>query len=503
MEIGDQIWSLLCLHCQDPEAFPHADSPDVRLNKASLSRLARTSKRMYDIVQPFVYHYYATGNLPVKIANGIEKDSTTYPSDDDKLPAFLRTVIQRPDLAAHATALQLVASENLRGCTADVLPVLTAASEVVGLSYGLRIVESLQKDESAPYTHPLTYYDAHKREEFRTGVHKWLEELTILLLPNIERLSITRDYIAEYFHLEESGRQLPALRTVALMGWYHVHEPMALFAAAPRLETLYAIGACALFDNNCWTEYGPWSLKLAGLRKLTVTDLKPLKDLELLLECCHALSELHFSHVHLHDYWDAAQLMLSLAPVKGQLRHLTLTWVPINYDSDPEEPDPYSYEWTLEYGKQHDTVDSFREFVNLEVLVIDQAALCQREDRLIPSDRLVNFLPASIREVHFYFVYRSFLAALETLAYEAPRRFPHLRVVHISLADRIEVHRVKELEDMRCFTRIAREVGIEVRWGTTQIGGLPWAAVRGLCPASDVTPFFSSYKISSYKRDVD
>lgn len=118
-------------------------------------------------------------------------------------------------------------------------------------------------------------------------------------------------------------------------------------------------------------------------------------------------------------------------------------------------------------------MDTFREFENLEVLAVDQAALRHLEDQLIPSDRLVNFLSISIREVHLYVLYRSFLAALGTLAYEAPRRFLHLCVVHMSITDRVEVHRAKELEDMRCFTSIAQEVGTEVRRSTTQIGGLP------------------------------
>ena len=43
---------------------------------------------------------------------------------------------------------------------------------------------------------------------------------------------------------------------------------------------------------------------------------------------------------------------------------------------------------------------------------------------------------------------------------------------------------------MRCFTSTAREVEIEVQGSTTQTGGLPWAAVRGLCPGSKVRPFF-------------
>lgn len=98
-EIGEQICPLLCLHCQNPESLPDAGSADVRFDKASLARLARTSKRMHGLVQPFVYHFYATGDLPWRIATGVSRDSKTYPSDDDK-----STVVQRPDLAADVKA---------------------------------------------------------------------------------------------------------------------------------------------------------------------------------------------------------------------------------------------------------------------------------------------------------------------------------------------------------------------------------------------------------------
>lgn len=153
---------------------------------------------------------------------------------------------------------------------------------------------------------------------------------------------------------------------------------MALFTTSPRLETLYAIGASSSNEQNVWTTDEPWTMRLAGLRKLTITDLELLDDLELLLGCCRALSELHFSFVDRDDYWEVAHLLRSLTPVQRQLRHLTLTWVPRNNDSDHEDPDPYSYEWALELGKQLDTVDTFRKFGKLEVLAVDQASLPAR-----------------------------------------------------------------------------------------------------------------------------
>lgn len=230
--------------------------------------------------------------------------------------------------------------------------------------------------------------------------------------PYLETLLVARDHACQYHHVEESGREVPTLRTAALLPYqsdYHIHEAMALFAAAPRLETLYSISASSHYGQNVWTTDDLWTLRLTELRKLAITDLEPLDDLELLLRCCRTLAELHFSFVDRRDYWDAAHLMPSLTPVKEQFRHLALTCVVKIMTPTRKTQIPTRMSGALELGKQLDTVDTFRRVENLEV-------------------------------------------------------------------------------------------GIEVRWSTTQIGGRPWAAVRGLGPGSNMTPFFSSHKISSYKR---
>ena len=76
---------------------------------------------------------------------------------------------------------------------------------------------------------------------------------------------------------------------------YHIHEGEHLYAAAPNLKTLYAMDPLATDEQNDFTTSHPWSLRLAGLRKLTLNNIQPLEDLELLLECCSSLAELHFS----------------------------------------------------------------------------------------------------------------------------------------------------------------------------------------------------------------
>jgi hypothetical protein len=67
---------------------------------------------MCAIAQPFVFHYYAIGNLPeIFVADQPcyaydDQPKTKDDFDDDLLPLFLRSVIQRPDLATCVEALQ-------------------------------------------------------------------------------------------------------------------------------------------------------------------------------------------------------------------------------------------------------------------------------------------------------------------------------------------------------------------------------------------------------------
>jgi hypothetical protein len=124
VELIRLICGHLCPHCQSPTVFPNADVDETRVAKASLARLSRTCKAMCAIAQPFVFHYYATGNLPeIFVADqpGYAYDDQRVSKDDfddDLLPLFLRSVIQRPDLAKCVQDLQLVDSpriEDLKG----------------------------------------------------------------------------------------------------------------------------------------------------------------------------------------------------------------------------------------------------------------------------------------------------------------------------------------------------------------------------------------------------
>jgi hypothetical protein len=121
--IAHLICCQLCAHCQCPAAFPNADTDDVIVSKASLGRLACTCKSMCAIAQPVVFHYFATWNLAL---TSLTPESAYYcfninrgvrPEDkrSNYLGAFLRSIVQRPDLARFVEALQLVACSDTLG----------------------------------------------------------------------------------------------------------------------------------------------------------------------------------------------------------------------------------------------------------------------------------------------------------------------------------------------------------------------------------------------------
>lgn len=98
------IFTNLCYHYQKPGNFVNADEHDVVENKKALARLCRTRKAICTIVQPILYHYYATGNIrkagmPYR---GHWNDVEAW--DYNFIPQFLHTIIAHPDLAERGKA---------------------------------------------------------------------------------------------------------------------------------------------------------------------------------------------------------------------------------------------------------------------------------------------------------------------------------------------------------------------------------------------------------------
>ncbi|KAK2049039.1 hypothetical protein LZ31DRAFT_591085 [Colletotrichum somersetense] len=196
------------------------------------------------------------------------------------LPEFLRSIISRPDLASQVKTLLLVETDEISGCTPDLAQLLSKTTKKLGAAEHAPTQEYLQTKIWQGFSgQPRTLMRIQRRR-----IHHWLEELAVLLSPNIERLFIARDSFVHYEHIEDSGASFPALKTITINGVsknQHVHEALALFKAAPNLESLSSL-QCSLFGGiSPWAMARPWNLKLQTVRRLVLNDIG-LEDLELL-----------------------------------------------------------------------------------------------------------------------------------------------------------------------------------------------------------------------------
>lgn len=409
VELIQRICAYLCHHCHRPDSFCHAETWDVRESKDALASLSATSSRFRAIAQPILFHYFATGNL-------IPRHPRDFPGRDSQLPLFIRSLIRRPDLAARVRALQLVQSHQFAqelNFHADCLrPVFE------------KVHHGLSDDPDYNYTKDRI---GQWLASDGTGHpdHQWLVQIPLLLVPNLETLSVARDF-ADYGILELGSGTLPSLRSIALQPLsepFHIHEAKALFAAAPNLEVLYALG-CGYKDPGNNPNYGmPFELRLGNLRKLVIEGVE-LYDLAMLLPSCPQLQELQYVRPDCEaEERDTVPLEV-LAPLQRTLRTLKFKFTQVQIGGDFPRMRPTMFT----------TIKSLRDFAALEELVIEQYAISCPTAPTPGGARLVDWLPPSVERVHFRDVEEAIplLAHLSVVASEAAERLPKLRSVRIT-----------------------------------------------------------------------
>lgn len=493
VEILQHICSFLCCHCQFPDQFPNADTGEVRTAKSALASLCAVSRSVHDAAQPILYHYYATGNLPI-----VYKDYTDFPEEDDKLPAFLHTIIRRPDLAQHVKALQLVSTQNISGCTRELVQIFNEASEKLGISVHRPKEEDWGESSRSDFAIEKPYYS--RPHMHALSVHHWLEELAILLLPNVTMLFVARDWPGEYSCIFESGRTLPSLKTLALIPNQldnHIFSADDLFKAARNLETLYAISCGAEMVSSSDDEFLLWYEHRQGssicglpvsLKKLVISGIEG-DDLALILEGCSEVIDLHY----ILDRGDRSSegcegLLDALNPISKTLQQLHIKM------SGPCEFESYlSFEDSL--PDNYATIETLERFTNLEKLVIDQASIyCPS----FPSDeascvRLAGLFPQSIQEISLTFVYKAFNEDLERLAQEAPWALPNLRTVRIMLVqddvDDADEESMDEFDWWGSLEPLFAASGIQFSCGKCRLGGPARTLVPGMTVGSTCVQF--------------
>ncbi|KXH42027.1 hypothetical protein CSAL01_07243 [Colletotrichum salicis] len=469
LELVEQVCSLLCFHCQHPGTFPDAGTDDYRLSKRALSRLCRVSRRICAVTRPFLFHDYATGGLPQGHDCGIGAQSSNRSqgeAHDDRLPLFLRSIIHRPDLASHIRTLQLVENDVISGCTPDLAPLLIKATEDAGV---------LRHAPSRGYLQTKIWSGFSGQPENllriqRRKIHNWLEELAILLSPNVAMLLVARDSFVDYEHIRDSRASFPALRTIMLRGVrknHHIYEASALFSAAPNLENLYSM-QCSLFDGQSpWTLIKPWTLKLANLRRLSLSEIG-FEDLSLLVKCCSKLEELAVTAKEIYrnsgiDYWDMSKLLQALDPIRHNLRKLHLSHASGRSSGEDSRP--------LAAGG---IAWCFRTFEHLEELAFDQAAI-DTSPRSAPLEdamglytgwSLAEVLPASIRQFEILHADQGCMGHLRRFAEESSFASPNLKVIQVKFDKPAGEGDI----DLNCIDSLIsrfKSLGIEMTWDNT------------------------------------
>ncbi|KAL0938349.1 f-box domain protein [Colletotrichum truncatum] len=499
LELIEQICSLLCFHCQKSGFFLDAESKDVRSAKTTLSSFCLVSRRVCAVAQPFLFHYYSAGNLPSAHNCNARADTRDVRRRGDKLPEFLCSIIRRPDLASHVKILQLVETDDISGLTPNLAPFLITASEQVGTAHLAPTQEHLQAE---------IWSKSRQHEGLRIvkrrGVHHWLEEMAILLSPNVQMIILARDSYCRYEHIRESGITLASLEAIALMGAkknQHVYEARDLFTAAPNLRTLYSI-KCSLFDGlSPWALSKPWMLSLKNLRRLVIADIG-FEDLGLLVACCPELRELELAATNIHrtggiNYWDVSKLLQTLQPVRHQLRKLRFTHSPSQRPGMEQVPRVNGASW------------SFREFTQLEELEFDQTVIsCRPRPTNTGGDTgfkvpMIEILPPSIKILHFLCVNKDFMKDFQSLFVETSHFLPLLKSVRVSLPHGIDKRDFgyNYIDEITSSFEIA---GVRIQWDSGDVGERPSTSTAGgtmlgsrLIPYFPIKPVIKSMEMLS------
>ncbi|OBT61321.1 hypothetical protein VE03_09524 [Pseudogymnoascus sp. 23342-1-I1] len=446
-EVLDRICYYLCFHCQNPGIFPNSDTKENRTDKVALARLCRASKRLNAVAQPTLFHYYAAGNLPRKANTDLGRTRQFFGEEDDKLPLFVRTLVSRPDLAACVTALQLQTSNAATDYTPETLDRFAQASRALGLATPTPL-----------YPEPNKYRSLLTRH--RRNIHRWLQALAIALTPRLEMLLHVLEDVTPYDYLEDSEVELPALKTVALRGShadYDLHDARPLIAAAPNLDTLYALDCGDPVENQSW-------LALGGVRKIVLDGLQPV-DMAETLSGCHSLQDLEY---YMYDWSESSLIIRALAPVMQDLRRLCLSRLPLlaktYHDMLP--------------GDDGVLMPSFYSLSNLEDLVIDQVFVYSKRSAPTDTGRLTGLLPRSIRSVHLTYVYKAINADLLHLAAAAPSRYPNLRSVKIGFVD-VTPARAAEMEQLPMVEAAFAASGVRLTWREDFTGPYLYTVIPG------------------------
>ncbi len=442
-EILDHICRVLCFHCQEKHAVIASRDilPPAFEDQKALSRFSQCSRRLREIAQPILFHWFHDGE-----EGGIRAKEVS------RLARFLRAIIGSPTLAASTQALALY-RRGQRPEFEDTDGFFRRAVEALG-GY-------------LPYLwHPRTQ-----------GLSlESLQELAMASTPAMSQLCLLRESRITGGAWELWDYSMPSLKYLAFAGsrtlamldvTYDLREARSLLRCAPNLDTLVA--------PDCWGG-GPgsvyvrqlfsgqrWDVPLARLKTLSVNNAS-LEYLGTILRTCTVLEDL--------EYFDEHQ-MSGLLSLDDHLGHLRTTLRRLCYSVFPAELDDQISEsetvqtlqewfWEDPYKPVDPCYPDFSSFPVLEQLELEQLVLYgpvfptssdPREDRsniITTPSHIFRKLPRSLRRLRIGYVtdwpviYRDLLALAEEPG-PSPRPFPLLQEVAVEVFTAPPEHQHKNL----------------------------------------------------------
>ncbi|KAL2022077.1 hypothetical protein VTK56DRAFT_6121 [Thermocarpiscus australiensis] len=200
--------------------------------------------------------------------------------ENNTLHIFLRSIVERPDLASCVKVLQLIASPVTRIWTTDsgdvqsdppdVVALLTRASVELGAVEGNifhPLGRSLERDRLRSDLRPT-----YEPESDCWDIYEMHAELAALLCPNVSLIihACFRDTLC-WAILRATRPILRSLKAVALLGTIsahtEAHDSDVLLTAAPNLKTIHAINYAIPLDGY-WAGFSSaWYATLPNLRE--------------------------------------------------------------------------------------------------------------------------------------------------------------------------------------------------------------------------------------------
>ena len=425
VELVARICSLLCPHCEAPDSFMFTLSDaewetgnvSLETGHASLARFSKTSRRIAAIAQPYLFHYFATGRQIRFIEDGTIAISGL-PNENHRLALFLRTVIQRPELAVRVKALRLAPLPAVHGREYDNNHRTATPVEV------LRQARSKLGDvvDNALFF-PGFSWDLHRKKFTDSAIYHGLEQLAIVLCPNADTVVLGDEQPSSRPWNVFVSRKwtFPSLKRAELL----LYKPSRLFTlarhvfdSAPNIETLRVAHLTRPRRLTMDTNWGTsWTMTLPSVRRLVGSDIS-VTDLAALVKSCPQLRDHEYKHHSraLTCRVRGRELLEALQPARKTLHRLLLV---ITATSDPRGD--------MMPGA---SVGTLKDFDALEELVVNQNQVAGGfvvVGQAAPSTDLTRFLPRSIKNVVFLNIWCNFNPDLEGLLQDAPVELPNLR----------------------------------------------------------------------------